>query len=158
MCPLCDLRALCEWSESTDYDWNFILLSLQWEFERHRGLERQVAWPRHKVHSSRVQAYARLLQPGGIFEQSASALPPGTEYKLKTSTGERYSGRVEFLRELRGFCLSVRELNDALLWLTIEGAGEELDVQLWLSTFDSPQQDLQSFEEKWSARLKEIFS
>lgn len=58
------------------------------------------------------------------------------------------------LRELRGFCLSVRELNDALLWLTIEGAGEELDVQLWLSAFGGPQQNLQSFEKKWSARLK----
>ena len=147
-----------EWFESTEFGWNLMLLGLRWAFERHPGVARQVAWPRLKVQSSREVAYARLIQPGALLENGASVLQPGAEYNLRTSTGETYSGCVEFLREPRGFCLSVRELNDALFWLTLEGPAPDLDVQIWLSAFGLPQQTLQSFESKWSARLKEIFS
>ena len=70
-----------EWFESTDYGWGFMLLSLPWALERHRGVARQVAWPRHKVHLSRADAYARLPRAGGLFERKASGfLRAGVDY------------------------------------------------------------------------------
>jgi hypothetical protein len=77
---------------------------------------------------------------------------------LKTFAGERFSRRAEFIRPLRGFCVSVRELNDALFWLTIEGVRGKIEAQVWLSAFGLPQSDVEEFGRKWEARLKQIFS
>ena len=96
-----------EWFESTDYGWGFILLSLRWALEHRRGAPRQVAWPRHKVDLTRTETYARLLKAGSIFEKGASQfLSAGGNYSAKLMAGDSYSGRVEFVKELRGFCIS----------------------------------------------------
>jgi uncharacterized protein YndB with AHSA1/START domain len=147
-----------EWFESTSYGWGFMLASLRWALERHHGEARRVAWPRVKVNISREEAYRKLLAPGNLFAESPEkALRPGHEYLLKTFAGETFSGHAEFLRPLRGFCVSVRELNDALLWLTIEGAPGKIEVQAWLSAFGLPQSAVDEFAKKWEARLKQVF-
>ena len=93
-----------------------MLLSLRWMFERHPGVTRQVVWPRVKTALTRQTAYERLLAADGIFVEDAGAvLREGTSYALRATTGETYSGKAEFRRDGRGFCLSVRELNDSLL-------------------------------------------
>jgi hypothetical protein len=49
-------------------------------------------------------------------------------------------GAVQLLvRAGRGFCITIRELNDALLWFTIEGLPGKTVVQVWLWTFGSPE-------------------
>jgi hypothetical protein len=53
---------------------------------------------------------------------------------------------VEFLREDRGFCFSIKELNDALFWLTIEGAPGQIEAQIWLSAFSLPESQVKQFE------------
>jgi uncharacterized protein YndB with AHSA1/START domain len=147
-----------EWYDSTSYGWNFMLLGLKVALERHRGVARQVAWPRLKVAVSREEAYRKLLNSGALFSQDLrAALHPGETYSVATPAGERYRGRVEFLRENRGFCLSVRELNDALLWLTIEGVAGSIEVQVWLSAFGLEPARVASFNENWQRRLREIF-
>jgi hypothetical protein len=99
------------------------------------------------------------LEDGGIFSRGViSKRQPQQEYSLVTATGEEYSGRVQFVRELRGFCVSVRELNDALPWVTIEGAPGKIEVQIWLSTFNLPQDRITRFEKDWSTQLQKIFS
>jgi len=148
-----------EWSASTDYGWGFMLLSLQWTFERHPGAVRQVRWPRQMSGLSREETYARLLRAGGIFKADANAiLRPGAPYSAITTTGQSFSGQVEFLQPLRGFCISIRELNDALFWVTIEGTSDKIEAQIWLSAFNMPEYELDIFEQKWSQRLREIFS
>jgi hypothetical protein len=87
-----------------------------------------------------------------------SKLPQLQEYSLQTLTGENYSGRVQFVRALRGFCISVRELNDALLWVTRDGAPEKIEVQIWLSAFNIPQESVKKFEKNWSAQREKIVS
>jgi hypothetical protein len=76
---------------------------------------------------------------------------------LEAATGESFEGRVEFVRPPRGFCLSVRHLNDALLWLTIEGIPGEHDVQLWLSAYNLPEAKVEAFERQWAEVLAGIF-
>jgi hypothetical protein len=148
-----------EWFESTDYGWGFMLASLKWSLERHPGEERKVAWPRLKVNVTREEAYVRLLWAGNCFlEDPTTALRKGQEYSLKSFSGDRFSGRMEFVRPLRGFCLTVRELNDALLWFTIEGSPGKMEVQVWLSAFGLSNSELVIFSSSWEAQLKKVHS
>jgi hypothetical protein len=121
-------------------------------------MPRQVAWLRRKVAISREQAYEQLVVPGGLFREGARGLAPGREYMLETSTGENYEGSVEFVRPPRGFCISIRQLNDALLWLTIEGVPGQHEVQLWLSAYNLPQAKVAAFEKEWGAALEQILA
>ena len=147
-----------EWYDSTSYGWGFMLAGLKWALERHRGEERRVAWPRQKTALSRQDAYAQLLQTGNFFAQNPSAvLREGREYSLKTFSGDTFSGHVEFVRPLRGFCVTVHELNDALLWFTIEGTPGAIEVQAWLSSFGVAQTEIDRFQATWAAQLKRVF-
>jgi uncharacterized protein YndB with AHSA1/START domain len=145
-----------EYFGSTDYGWGFMLLSLRYYLERHAGTPRRVAWPRARTTLSREAAYRRLSAPGGLFREGAGGLKAGDEYMLESATGESFEGHVEFVRPPRGFCLSARHLNDALLWLTIEGVPGEHEVQLWLSSYGVSQAQVDSFERMWAAVLGTI--
>lgn len=64
---------------------------------------------------------------------------------------------MEFVVPHRGFCVSVRELKDALLWLTIEGTPEQIEAQVWLSAFGLSATEVSAFAKQWETRLKNIF-
>jgi len=81
---------------------------------------------------------------------------PGDALSLEAATGEQFAARLEFLVPPRGFCISIANLNDALLWLTIEGAPGEHDVQLWLSAYGLPQPDVEAFKTRWAEVLEKI--
>jgi len=147
-----------EYFGSTEYGWGFMLLNLRRYLERHAGTPRRVGWPRLKVSVSREEAYQRLAAPGGLFREGAGGLVAGADYMLEAATGGNFEGRVEFVRPPRGFCISVRDLNDALLWVTIEGIAGEHEVQLWLSAYGVPQAEVESFEREWAGVLSRIFA
>ena len=151
-----------EWADeyfaSTDYGWGFMLLNLRHYLERHAGTPRRVAWPRQKVAFSRDEAYRRLAAPGGLFREGAGGLTAGAEYVLEAATGENFEGRVEFVRQPRGFCISVRHLNDALFWLTIEGIAGQHEAQIWLSTYNLPQAKVEAFDRQWAGELARVLA
>jgi uncharacterized protein YndB with AHSA1/START domain len=147
-----------EWYDSTDYGWMFMLISLRFLVEEHRGVKRQVRWPKLKVAITREDAYAKLMAAGGLFrEDAAHVLKKDHAYSLTTLDGQQYSGHVEMLQSPRGFCISISQLGNALLWLTIEG-GKKADVQLWLSTFGQPEAELDGFQQVWQQRLEKLFA
>jgi uncharacterized protein YndB with AHSA1/START domain len=147
-----------EYYGSSDYGWGFMLVNLRHYLERHAGTPRQVAWPRRAVAVTREEAYERLVAPGGLFREGARGLIAGSEYMLEAATGENYEGTVEFVRPPRGFCVSIRQLNDALLWLTIEGGPGQHEVQLWLSAYNLPQAKVAAFEKDWAHVLERVFA
>jgi|SRR5271166_2817125 len=146
-----------EWFESTDYGWGFMLLSLRWALEVHPGATRQVVWPRQATEVTRPQAYSKLLSPGALFREGASNLGPGDSFRVTTPSGECWTGTTQFARQGRGFCLSVKELNNSLFWVTIEGTPGEIEAQIWLSSFGLPEEKLRAFEGFWKNKLQEIF-
>jgi hypothetical protein len=75
---------------------------------------------------------------------------------LEAATGENFEGRVEFVRQPRGFCISVRQLNDALFWLTIEGIAGQHDAQIWLSAYNLPGAKVEAFEREWGGVLSRL--
>jgi hypothetical protein len=52
----------------------------------------------------------------------------------------------------------VRELNDAPLWVTMDGVPEKIEVQIWLSAFNIPHDTIRKFGKDWSTQLQKIFS
>jgi hypothetical protein len=147
-----------EYFGSTDYGWGFLLVNLRHYLEQHAAVPRVVAWPRCKVPRTRETVYERLAAPGGIFVDGAQRLRSGEPYSLRTASGEIWSGRVQFVAPPRGFCVSVELLNDALAWLTIEGSGDEHDVQMWFSAYGLPRARVDQIEKEWAGELRRILS
>jgi hypothetical protein len=50
------------------------------------------------------------------------------------------------------------QLHNALARPTIEGAGNESDVQLLFSTYGLPQQTISQIENEWLSQLKRVLS
>lgn len=145
-----------EYFASTEYGWSFMLVNLRHYLERHAGTPRRVAWPRQKTELSREEAYRRLAAAGGLFREGTGGLKDGAEYMLETATGESFEGRVQFVRPPRGFCLTVRHLNDALFLLTIEGIAGQHEAQIWLSTYNLSQAKVEASEMDWAGVLGRI--
>jgi hypothetical protein len=79
-------------------------------------------------------------------------------YSLHTGALELWSGRVEFVVPTRGFCVSVDSLNNALAWLTIEGAKAPHDVQFWFSIYGRPPSRVSEIEKHWNEELKKLLA
>jgi uncharacterized protein YndB with AHSA1/START domain len=146
-----------EWYESHDYGWTFMLANLRHYLAQHRGTPRQVVWHRAEVKMEREAAYRRFVACGGFFQDhTAENWSAGQRYFTYTSTGEAISGVVEFVQPPRGFCVSVDELNGALLWFSVEGSGARHEVQLWLSAYGVPQDRLDALGKRWGNFMKEF--
>jgi hypothetical protein len=104
------------------------------------------------------RARDRLLQPNVLFCENSLTLKAEDSFRLSTTGGETWTGEVEFLREDRGFCPSVNELNDALFWVTIEGAPGSIEAQIWFSAFSLEKSAVERFENMWKKRLQEVFT
>ena len=147
-----------EWYDSTSFGWKFFLAGLRWWLEKHPGEKREVAWPRVKTTMAREEAYRLLTAPGVFFEENAAeVLKDGEGYSLTATTGDKFSGITEYVRAGRGFCVTVKELKDALLWFTIEGTAPKLEVAAWLSAFGLSESEVKEFGERWEKKLKEVF-
>jgi hypothetical protein len=80
-------------------------------------------------------------------------MKPDTQNSMNAAS---YSGRVEFVKEIWGICISVRGLHDALFSVTIEDRREKIEVQTWLSAFGRQQDRIEEFVKGWSAQLQEM--
>jgi uncharacterized protein YndB with AHSA1/START domain len=147
-----------EYFGSTNYGWGFMLVNLRHYLERHAGHARIVAWPRLRVAMAREAIYEKLVEPGGIFVDGTKDLRVGQRYSLRAATDETWTGRVEFVAAPRGFCVTVESLNDALLWLTIEGSAGKHEAQLWFSTYGLPQERVSEIEKQWADELTRILA
>lgn len=135
-----------------------MLTSLRHYLEHHAGAPRQVAWPRIKVAVPRGKLYQELTGPQGLFDDGVPAkFREGDHYSAHTAAGDTLSGRVEFIRPSRGFCVTIENMNNALLWLTIEGAKQPHEVGLWLSAYELPQPQVDAFGDRWNAALQKLF-
>jgi uncharacterized protein YndB with AHSA1/START domain len=147
-----------EWFESTSFGWRFMLAGLRWWLEVHPDETRLVGWRRVKVSMTREEAYRRLTAADSLFtEDPAKILREGEAYELHAKTKEKFSGVVEVLQPERGFCLTLEELNKALLWFSIEGTAPDLEVQVWLSAFGLSQRQVNDFSDRWEKHIRTVF-
>lgn len=149
-----------EYYDGTDYGWTFMLLSLKHALEQHPGVARQAILARHKFAGTREEAFGRFVAPGGVFRQPFPAeIEAGTRYSLQAAaTGETFEGKVQFVRPPRGFCLSVENMNNALLFAEIFGESGKVDSMLWLFTYGVPDAKHAALAAAWNRHYAEIFA
>lgn len=153
-----------EYYESVSRGWPFMLANLRHYLEIHPGTPRQVAWPRLDVTDSPDVIWKRLLSADGFLRQGSLAdLEPGDSYSIETAAGDRLQGKLLFMRMPWSFCLTVDNLNNALLWVNHFGIPPEkvlkhkTQIWVWLSAYGLPPAEVEAFNQRWQQRLEALF-
>jgi uncharacterized protein YndB with AHSA1/START domain len=148
-----------EYFDSTNYGWGFLLMNLRHYLEHHAGKPRLVAWAKQNVDMPGQAIYNKLTGRNGIFSEDATqALRQGEHYSMPAASGELWTGRTEFVVPSRSFCVRVDLLNNALAWLSIEGAKAPHDVSLWFSIYGLPAPRVSAIEKSWNEELKMLLA
>lgn len=147
-------RSSADWEremfEDVERGWQFELRSLRLYLERHRGRDRHVAWPRITHRLTRAEAWRRVLGERALVREGTLPLGEGAPFAILASTGDRFEGVVELVREPQILALRVTNLADALL--RVELCGNE--VWFWLSRWGDAAQETGAFERRWREQLE----
>lgn len=134
------LSAGSEWDEMYDAlkdGWTYFLFNLAFYLARHAGKERKMAWQRAATELAREAVWERLLTASLV----AGASTVGGDAQIVLD--EARPARVESAREGYHFAATLPDLDDAVLFVELEGR----HVGVWLSTYgvDDPRvQELQT--------------
>lgn len=148
-----------DYYDSLENGWGFMFINLRHYLERHPGRPRLVAWPRVKTALNRAAAWQRLAGPQGPFGDGIGKLRAGGRYALRAVTGDAFEGTLLVLDPPRKLIGTVEAMNDALVWVNVEGgaAAGHCEVYLWLSAYAVPQKDVDSFTARWQPLLEKLF-
>lgn len=147
-----------EWDEQfhmTEGGWSYFLHNLRHYLERHAGTPRVMVSVREIAHTTRAAAYAALLGEHGLAaEGRLLGLAAGDRYRVTTTAGDTLEGTVLVVQDAYQIGVSIDNLNDALLLLEIEPAGEDaVRPALWLSTYGLPEQKVVALR----ARMADLY-
>ena len=126
--------------DGTEIGWTYFLYNLRVYLEKHLG-------PR-APHDRRAARVARRAQ--GVLEAPAgrrgrlvvggtAAIKAGDTIELKLAEPATVRAVVEVVVEGHALGLRIAELADALLFIELEGKGDEFHVGYWLSVYDDAQ-------------------
>lgn len=147
-----------EYYESISRGWPFMLANLRHYLEHHLGKPRQVAWPRVNVDGAPETLWQRLLSSEGFQHTGSLAnAKPGERYSITAATGDTFEGVVQFFRPPWGFCGTVENLKDSLVWLNLEKMGDNWQVAVWLSAYGWNQEEVDAFAARWQNHLRKLF-
>ncbi len=148
--------------DGTVSGWEFQLYGLKLYLERHRGTPRKcIVCRAMRPTLSRQEAWDRLWGPMGLGTRVHR--PPGevgVRYALTTAAGDHLEGMVEFWSPPVNFAATVTTLNDA--WMRIHL--DELamfgvrDVNLWISTYALPEQQVSELQGRFDGLFAELFA
>jgi uncharacterized protein YndB with AHSA1/START domain len=121
----------------TEAGWAYFMQQLRWYLERHRGKPRDLITFRELVPLTRAEAFRRLTGPSGLSrDDQIAATPPDTPYETTTARGDRLTGLIVATSPATWqLGLTIRELNDAFLFLEMEPAPNGVRAGFWLSTY-----------------------
>jgi hypothetical protein len=121
----------------TEGGWAYFTQHLRWYLERHRGTPRDLIAFREAAALSRAEAFLRLTGPSGLSrEDCVAGAPLDAAYETTTALGDRLSGRIIATSpETWQLGLTIRELNDAVLFLEMEPGPTGVRAGFWLSTY-----------------------
>lgn len=151
-----------EWDDEfhmTSGGWSYFLQHLRWYLERHAGVPRDVLGLRDAVPLSRSEAFDRLIGPSGLSrERSLLSTPVGQRFETTTAAGDRISGTVLTASASTGqFGFTIRELNDAVLFLEMEPHEGGTRPGFWLSTYGLDVKQLADVRTRFAALYRGAF-
>jgi uncharacterized protein YndB with AHSA1/START domain len=129
-----------EWDEQfhmTEGGWSYFMQNLRHVLERHPGVPRIMINAREKVALSQQEAFSVLTGTRGLAAVgSLHGLAEGDRFDITTSAGDALQGSVIVQRAPGHLGLRIDNLNDALLLLEVEPAGDgHVRPALWLSLY-----------------------
>lgn len=120
--------------------WAYFLHNLRIYLEKHQGRTRRMISERIRVEMPRREFWQRLLSDAGnLVVGHSGAVKARDSLQLKLGASAPVRAVVEMAIEGQGLGLSIPDLTDALLFIELEGQGDEFHVGYWLSVYDEAQ-------------------
>ena len=120
--------------------WTYFLQNLRIYLEKHLGRVRRMISERIEVDLPRQSFWRHLLSgAAGFVVGGAGAMKTGDSVELKLQEPATVRAVVELLIEGQGLGLRIPELNDALLFIELEGKRDKFHVGYWFSVYDEAQ-------------------
>ena len=139
-----------EWDgqiEGTEGGWKYFLWNLEQILMRHRGRHRQMVWVRPRVPSSREEFWKSIFD-GGLVAVDG-------EQCMLTLGAVRSRGIVAILESPARFAARFPELDDALLFIELEGSRPGFHAGFWLSTYGLAPDRVAALQEAMSHAVNE---
>lgn len=144
--------------DGTRTGWAFELRGLKHYLENHRGRDRLIAWAKVPYDTSREDAWKRLMGPRGLLaEGSLDGASDGSQYAIRTATGDRLEGVVRYFEPPKAFVATVDNLESSFLRIKLEDLYGLREVNLWLSAYRLEPEDVEAIETRWQQGLDELF-
>ncbi len=109
-----------------------------------------------------AEAWDRLLSDSGLCAKgNIDGINPGNPYELETSTGDKMVGELHINKPPHDLCATVDNLNNAFLRVRIDdpyGSDPRKEVNLWLSTYDLPIEEINSLQKRWDEMMERLFA
>lgn len=113
--------------------WAYFLEHIKLLLERHRGVNRVVAWERRRIEGNRAEGWAKISTAMGL----SSTTKAGDSVRFALG-GEQVSGRVVTVTPGRTIGVVLPSLNDAIFLLEREGGDPKGKLGGYLSMYDVP--------------------
>lgn len=135
----------------TERGWAYFMQHLRWYLERHRGKPRDLIVFRELVALTPAEAFQRLSGTAGLSKDDGlAAASPASAYETTTAHGDRLSGEILTSSPATGqLGLTIRELDDATLFLEMEPAPTGVRAGFWLSTYGLGSDEVARAREKF---------
>ena len=120
--------------------WIYFLQNLRIYLERLQGRTRRMITERIQAEAPRLSFWRHLLsEAGGFVAGGTGAATVGDSLRLKLSGPGTVGAVVEMVVEGQGIGLRIPELDDALLFVELEGKKDRFHVGYWFSVYDEAQ-------------------
>ncbi|MCG8433144.1 MAG: SRPBCC domain-containing protein [Gammaproteobacteria bacterium] len=142
--------------DSISRGWNIELRSLKHYLEKHRGKPRRIAFIRIPAVDLN---WENVFGPNGVFiAADPKNLEQGAVTQFKFPTGEQ--GRGEVLYNLPGsdFAATFDELQDGFFRLSLDACAGQMELWVWLASWELPQEKLESMLAAWQSRIHNALS
>lgn len=138
--------------DGTRRGWAFELRGLRHYLQRHPGTKRHVAWAKAEGDISVAEAWKHVTSPLGLLKHGTlQGMSEGDHYAITTAPGDRLEGAVQILDIPHAFAAVVANKSDALLRLRVDRyafMGGKTEINLWLSSYGRPEEEVQAFEQR----------
>lgn len=135
--------------------WDFELRGLRFYLERHRGTDRVVAWARVPYTCGHLEAWTRVLGPGGWFgAEGLDRVAAGGRCDVRVATGEAIEGIVQLNQPPHQLSVITDSWNGAVLRVLLFGK----EVWLWLATYGVATNEVRAIQTRWRDSLGRLFS
>ena len=138
--------------------WEMFFLGLRHYLEKHPRQARQNTVDMRPIKSGLLEAWEKVtgregLAATGSFENKEA----GSRYAVTTSSGDAFEGTVLISRPPKTICLTIENLNDALLSATFEEMGGTTYLYSTFATYGMESPTDEDLKRRWTGLLSKLF-